>query len=213
MELENIRKLIDLLAVNQENLQKVINLDIQAITRGINIHIIKNKFQKKGYHIIAAEIGVPRNYLREWVQQFKYINETNSGGKKYRLEGAGRNPSTLKIEDKLLCWLNEQRRFEIAITTNEIITKLIELEPNKKENSYHSFQLWCYRFLKRNPYGIRIITHIGQKLKDTCKEEYHKFFLKLYIKWDSILVIKKIIPIYLTWTKHQSDSRWYLKLQ
>ena len=65
MELENIRKLIDLLAVNQENLQKVINLDIQAITRGINIHIIKNKFQKKGYHKIAAEIGVPRNYLRE----------------------------------------------------------------------------------------------------------------------------------------------------
>ena len=36
-ELENIRKLIDLLAVNQENLQKVMNLDIQAITREINI--------------------------------------------------------------------------------------------------------------------------------------------------------------------------------
>ncbi len=33
----NIRKLIDLLDVNQENLQKVMNLDIQAITREINI--------------------------------------------------------------------------------------------------------------------------------------------------------------------------------
>ena len=43
MELENIRKLIDLLAVNQENLQKVINLDIQAITRGINILLLKKK--------------------------------------------------------------------------------------------------------------------------------------------------------------------------
>ena len=133
MELENIRKLIDLLAVNQENLQKVINLDIQAITRGINIHIIKNKFQKKGYHKIAAELDFPRNCYKEWVQQFQYIDETNSGGKKYRLEGAGRNPSTLKIEDKLLCWLRVQRRLEIVITTNEIITKLIELEPIKKK--------------------------------------------------------------------------------
>ncbi len=73
--------------------------------------------------------------------KFQYINETNSGGKK--------NPSYLKIKDKLLCWLNEQRRLEIAITTNEINAKLIELEPNKKENSYHSLQLWSYQFLKR----------------------------------------------------------------
>ena len=54
------------------------------------------------------------------------------------------------IEDKLLNWLNEQRRLEIAITTNEIISKLLELELNKKEKSFHSLQLWCYRFLQRN---------------------------------------------------------------
>ena len=125
--------------------------------------------------------------------KFQYINETNSDGKKYRLERAGPNQSTLKIEDKLLYRLSEQRRNEIPITPNEIIAKLKELEPNKKENSYHSLHLWCYRFLKRNAYGIRSITHIGQKLKDTCKEEYNKF-LKLYIKCHSILVIKKIIP-------------------
>ena len=54
----------------------------QAITRGINIlplkkknyvykyNEIKNKFPKKGYHKIAAELGVQRNCLREWVQNF-----------------------------------------------------------------------------------------------------------------------------------------------
>ena len=69
------------------------------------------------------------------------------------------------IEYKLLNWLDEQRRLEIEITTNEIISKLLELESNKKGNFYHSLELWCYQFLKRNAYGIRIIIHIGKKIK------------------------------------------------
>lgn len=50
----------------------------------------------------------------------------------------------------------------------------------KKDNSFHSLQVWCYRFLKRNSYGIRPITHIGQKLKESCKQEYADFFTNLY---------------------------------
>jgi len=48
------------------------------------------------------------------------------------LEGAGRNPSTLNIEDDLLKWIGEQSRLEIAISTNEIIEKLLEMDTNKK---------------------------------------------------------------------------------
>ena len=43
-EIRKHKKLIDLFAVNQENLQKVMNLDIRAITRGINILWLKKNY-------------------------------------------------------------------------------------------------------------------------------------------------------------------------
>ena len=45
--------------------------------------------------------------------------------KKYksRLEGGGRLPSTLGIEENLIKWISEQRRLGIGITTQEIINK------------------------------------------------------------------------------------------
>ena len=68
----------------------------------------------------------------EWIKQKDFLSETISAGKKYRLEGAERNPSTLNIEDDLLKWIEEQRRLEIAISTNEIIAKLLEMDLKKK---------------------------------------------------------------------------------
>ena len=68
----------------------------------------------------------------EWIKQIDFLSETISAGKKYRLEGAGRNPSTLNIEDDLLKWIGEQRRLEISISTNEIIAKLLKMDPKKR---------------------------------------------------------------------------------
>ncbi len=36
------------------------------------------------------------------------------------------------------------------------------------------------QFLKRYSYGIRVITHMGQKIKDSSKEEYNSFYKNLY---------------------------------
>lgn len=38
---------------------------------------------------------------------------------KYHLKGEGRIPDTIKIEDQLIKWVEEKRRLEIAINTNE----------------------------------------------------------------------------------------------
>lgn len=68
------------------------------------------------------------------------------GNRKYK-----KTNSSISCESKETSKNDEsdiQRRLEIAITTNEIIAKLLELELNKKGNSNHSLQLWCYRFLK-----------------------------------------------------------------
>ena len=55
---------------------------------------------------------------------------------KFNLEGAGRIPDTIDIEEDLIKWVEEQRRLEIAINTNEIIYKAIELDSSLKDKSY-----------------------------------------------------------------------------
>ena len=51
---------------------------------------------------------------------------------KSRLEGGGRLPSTLGIEENLIKWISEQRRLGIGITIQEIINKSCELDPKIK---------------------------------------------------------------------------------
>lgn len=54
------------------------------------------------------------------------------------------------------------------------------MDPKKKTILFIHYRCWCYRFLKRNSYGIRSITRIGQKIKESCKQEYADFFTNLY---------------------------------
>lgn len=54
------------------------------------------------------------------------------------------------------------------------------MEPSLKENTYSSSHKWFYRFIYRNGFSIRKITHIGQSEKIDSKEHINKFFKLLY---------------------------------
>ena len=84
---------------------------------------------------------MPKSSLIEWIQQIPFIDETISTTKKYRLEGGGRSPNTMDLEEDLIKWVSEQRRLELGITTSEIIYKLIELDPSQSNKSFHALQL------------------------------------------------------------------------
>jgi len=62
----------------------------------------------------------------------KLLKGTNH---KYHLEGEGNIPDTIKIEKQLIKWVEEQRRLEIDINTNEIINKAIELDNTLSDKS------------------------------------------------------------------------------
>ena len=100
--------------------------------------------------------------------------------KKFYLPGAERIPETIEIEDKLIKWIEEQRRLEIAINSNEIIYKAIEMDKALADKNYNTLHRWCYRFLTRYCYSIRRPTYIGQKLKENSSSEYNKFYKILY---------------------------------
>jgi len=88
-------------------------------------YTIKKIDDKKGFKSISEELEIPKNCLKEWVQTIDYMNLMKGTYHKYHLEGAGSIPDTIKIEEKLIKWVEEQRYLEIAINTNEIINKAI----------------------------------------------------------------------------------------
>lgn len=95
---------------------------------------------------------------------------------KSKLEGGGRLPSTLGIEENLIKWISEHRRLGIGLTTQEIINKSCELEQKQKDKSPSSLEHWCLAFLRRYSYSFRATTHVRQKLKE-CELAYFKEFM------------------------------------
>ena len=89
-------------------------------------------------------------------------------------------PETIEIEEKLIKWIEEQRRLEIAINSNKIISMAKELDKSLENKSFNTLHKWCYRFLGRYCYLIRRTTHLGQKIKENSPSELKKFYLILY---------------------------------
>ena len=107
------------------------------------------------------------------MQDIKGVN------KKYHLPGAGRMPDAIEIEEKLIKWIEEQIRLEIAINSNEIIHKAIQMDKSLG-NNYNALHRWSYRFLSRYCYSIRRPTHIGKKIKENSSSEYKNFYKNIY---------------------------------
>ena len=89
----------------------------------------------------ADQLGVPKTSLIEWIDLFPYLIAEKGGSHRFRLEGAGRLPETLEIEPELLKFIEEQRRLDIGLTTNEIIFKVMELDESLKGKPFQLFIL------------------------------------------------------------------------
>jgi len=74
---------------------------------------------------ISNELDIPKSCLLEWINQYDYLKNLKGSNSKFNLESADRIPGTINIDEKLIIWLEEQRRLEIAINSNEIIYKAI----------------------------------------------------------------------------------------
>ena len=53
-------------------------------------------------------------------------------------------PNTIGIKEELIKWLEEKRRLEIGLISNEIINKSLELYPENKNKSYSALHMWCF---------------------------------------------------------------------
>lgn len=113
--------------------------------------------------------------------QEEELKEAINKDKRFRLKGRGKKLAELSIKPQLFSFKEKSLGLGIGITTNEIIIKDIELEPKLKNKFYKTLSKWLYLFLKRNKYTIRIVTYIGQKLKNESFEQL-MIFLKINIQ-------------------------------
>ena len=106
-------------------------------------------------------MNVPRSSIYDWINQEKFLLEKTNKKESYRLEGGGRIPNTLEIEDQLLNWICEQLRLNIALSSKEIINKAQELKPELLNKNYNTIHCWYCSFLKRYGFCVRSPTHVG----------------------------------------------------
>ena len=120
----------------------------------------------KGKHYVEDNFGIARKSLRDWESQKNELEKAKNKYAKFRIKG-NKSSITFEKEEKLIAWINFNRKLGKSITTSIIIIKICELVPEIKLRSISCLYQWCYRFLRRSGYSIRIPSHIGQPYHQT----------------------------------------------
>ena len=69
---------------------------------------------------------------------------------------------TEEEEGEIMKWIADNKENYIRVSTKSIIAYSREIKNSFKGNSIKVKLNWCYRFLKRRGFSIRIVSHIGQ---------------------------------------------------
>ena len=90
-----------------------------------------------------------------------------------KLDGDG-YPMTDK--ERIVAYIDKLREEKIAVTSNMIIAKMLQIRPEFKNRSMRTLQSMCYRILKRNHYSLRKASHLGGPLPVKSLELFYDFF-------------------------------------
>ena len=69
-------------------------------------------------------------------------------------------------EDNICNFIIDCREKNKAIGTKSIVCYASKINDKFAENKIKTKLMWCYRFLKRNRFSIRRISHIGQTIPE-----------------------------------------------
>ena len=90
-----------------------------------------------------------------------------------RVDGDG-YPMTDK--QRIVAYIDKLRDEKIAVTSNMIIAKMLQIRPEFKNKSMRTLQSMCYRILKRNHYSLRKASHLGGPLPVKSLDLFYDFF-------------------------------------
>jgi hypothetical protein len=151
---------------------KKIRLTLSEKKKLIELH----KLDPKKYSVsrLARLTGVNPKAIFAYRQSYDEIcGQTNL--KLCRIKKPTINPWQ-ELDNKLLQFVDKLREEKKAVTTNMLIAKMIQIQPDLKNKQKKTLQQRVYRFLQRNNYSIRKATHIGQPLPSKALDLFYEFF-------------------------------------
>ena len=120
----------------------------------------------------ARKFNVDRKTIREWMQKRNSIEELSkrSGASRKRLDGAGRKPVSVALEERLFTWFEDRRSKRLRVSRKLLMKKAALMYREMKEartiahdGDFVASRGWLDNFLKRNGLSLRRKTAVAQK--------------------------------------------------
>jgi len=130
-------------------------------------------------YAIEEKLKLDRYMMRKWKNDEEKLRLVKNKDKKY-LTNRGREikrTMTESYENDICNFIKENREKKKAIGAKSVIFYAGKINPKFKEKSLKIKLMWCYRFIKRNGFSIRRVSHIGQSIpedKNTLKDSFYK---------------------------------------
>ena len=169
------------LEVSSDDSENDMNVNIINNKKGVKLHTIKSKIKVIKYaevHNISEasrHFGIARKTISDWVHNKTNLLNTPKESLNKTTLHKGKRPESYNIENKLISFIEFNRKLLNPISTTSILIKLLEYAPERKEKSISANVKYIYRFLLRNGFTFRTKTHFGQILKDDCFKQASLF--------------------------------------
>eukprot|EP00171_Calliarthron_tuberculosum_P007457 IDg7457t1 len=82
-----------------------------------------------------------------------------------RSMNAGPTPSNPQLESTVADWVCSQRYEEHAVSTSDIVCKVLSLDPDFRDSDSQKLSHCVYDFMRRNHLSVRVRTNVAQLTK------------------------------------------------
>ena len=130
----------------------------------------------------ARKINVARKRFRAWQSTKAQLQAANS--KRKRLQGAGRRPFDVILEDELLDWVHERRSSGHRVSRKMMAQKARAIHERKYKTtevlpSFSSSNGWLQKFMTRQGLSVRHRTTESQKDSDRLIDKLISYISQL----------------------------------
>ena len=148
-------------------------------------------------------MGIDRKVIRDWINKEQELKSLTNKKNKYRgkkNKGIIRNFSDNE-ETLIANWIIENRSYKKPISTKSLIAYAGTINENFSKKPINIQLQWAYRYLKRNGFSIRRITHQGQFIPEGKDSIKNKFIQDIIKKEKNLIYQKMKIIKSSTWMK------------
>ena len=156
-EISEIDKIFNDVGIKPNNKLKKYSIEYK-------LKILKLIDLKVSLHQIEARLGISRKNLREWKDKENLLKDINKKEKRLRCDRKYGIKRSLSEDDEAMIknWIIDCRKHFAPVSTKNLVCYAGNLNTEFKDKCLKVKLRWAYRYLKRNGFSIRRVSHQGQ---------------------------------------------------